>query len=433
MSDSPGWASPGSSPSDPPPASGGDASGAASTGQPEGREGGHGSDRGGDHGDKVPTDKAPSPPAGPQQPTNWSAQQPPAAPHGWGAPPPPPGQPGWGHWNQPPTVKPGVIPLRPLGVGEILDGAVTTARTHWRTALGISLVVAVMIQIVSTVATGIWLRDNSGLQALENETNPTAEDFREAFSGTASALGVEMLAALVGTVLATAMLTIVVSRAVLGRPVTIQEAWRDSRPQLLRLLGLTLLIMLIVTGVIVLGVLPGIMLGAAGSAVVGGLLAILGGLAGTAIAAWLWVRYSLSAPALMLERQGVSAALRRSAKLVRGSWWRIFGIQILTALLVFLVGMVVQLPFTLLAPLIGGSGPEGLLSGGVAEVTWTYLVIVGIGAVLASTITLPISAGVTALLYMDQRIRREALDLELARAAGVPGYEQPSGGPAPGH
>ena len=37
-------------------------------------------------------------------------------------------------------------------------------------------------------------------------------------------------------------------------------------------------------------------------------------------------------------------------------------------------------------------------------------------------ITFPITAGVTVLLYIDQRIRREALDLELARAAGVPGF-----------
>jgi hypothetical protein len=59
---------------------------------------------------------------------------------------------------------------------------------------------------------------------------------------------------------------------------------------------------------------------------------------------------------------------------------------------------------------------------GVPATSWSYLIAVGIGAVIASTITFPIRAGVTALLYLDQRIRREALDLELARAAGVPGY-----------
>ncbi|WP_410538344.1 hypothetical protein [Streptomyces sp. KL2] len=415
MSDSPGWVSPGSSPSDPPPASGGGASGGGTSGQPT---------------DKVSIDKAP--PA--QPPTNWSPQQPPAAPQGWGAPPPPPpGGPGWGNWNQPPAAKPGVIPLRPLGVGEILDGAVSTARAHWRTVLGISLAVAIMIQLASTVATGVWMRDNSGLQALETKAEPTTDEVLDALSGTFSALGVELLASLVGTVIATAMLTVVVSRAVLGRPVSTGEAWRDSRPQLARLLGLTLLVGLIVVGAVTLGLLPGILLGVAGSEVAGIGIGLLGGLAGTVAAVWLWVRYCLSAPALMLERQGVLAALRRSAKLVRNSWWRIFGIQLLTVVLAFMISMIIQLPASLLAPVLSGDGIDSFMTGSVADITWTYLIVVGIGAVLASTITLPLSAGVTALLYMDQRIRREALDLELARAAGVPGYERPADGTTPGN
>ncbi|PJE94005.1 hypothetical protein CUT44_27145 [Streptomyces carminius] len=409
MSDSPGWASPGSSPSDPPPSSGDGASGGGADGRP-------------------PVGKAPG--------AGAPGQQPPAAPQGWGAaPPPPPGQPGWGgqpgwdQWNQPPAAKPGVIPLRPLGVGEILDGAISTARAHWRTVLGIALGVAVMIQLASTVATGVWLRDNSGLQALETKTEPTMDDLREALNGMLSTLGVGMLATLIGTVLATAMLTVVVSRAVLGRPVSLGEAWRDSRPQLLRLLGLTLLVGLVVTGAIVLGTLPGVLLAFSGSTAGGTVLGLLGGFAGILVAVWLWVRYCLSAPALMLERQGVIAALRRSAKLVRNSWWRIFGIQLLTLVLVFIIGMIIELPASFLAPVLSGDGLDSFLTGTTAEMSWTYLTVIGIGAVLSSTVTLPLSAGVTALLYMDQRIRREALDLELARAAGVPGHgQQPSGG-----
>ena len=48
--------------------------------------------------------------------------------------------------------------------------------------------------------------------------------------------------------------------------------------------------------------------------------------------------------------------------------------------------------------------------------------------VIGAMITFPITAGVTVLLYIDQRIRREALDLDLARAAGVQDY----GSGAPG-
>lgn len=53
-----------------------------------------------------------------------------------------------------------------------------------------------------------------------------------------------------------------------------------------------------------------------------------------------------------------------------------------------------------------------------------------IGGVIALAITMPMQSGVTVLLYIDQRIRREALDLELARAAGVENYGT-HGGAAP--
>ena len=74
-----------------------------------------------------------------------------------------------------------------------------------------------------------------------------------------------------------------------------------------------------------------------------------------------------------------------------------------------------------------GDGVSDLPAGeSTADFGWTFLIISGIGSVIVSTITYPISAGVTALLYIDQRIRREALDLELARAAGLPGYDTSS-------
>lgn len=408
MNESPGWASPGSSASD------------SSGNQDRDRQA---------SGDDLES---------PAQhlPTGWSMEQPPAAGQGWDGPAPqPPGQPGgWGNaWQYAHAAKPGVIPLRPLGVGEILDGAVSTMRAHWRPVLGIALGVAVAIQLVSTVVTGLWFRDNSSLQALENNPEPTTEEILDALNGTLSSQSVEMLASIIGTVIATAMLTIVVSRAVLGRSVSIGEAWRDSRPLLLRLLGLSLLVLLIVAGAFVLGLTPGLLLAAAGSADGGAALALLGGLTGLMAAVWLWVRYCLSAPALMLERQGVITSLRRSAKLVRGSWWRTFGIQLLTLALVVVIGLVVSIPTALLAAMVGGEGVGGMFTGEVTTITWPYLMVMGTGAVITSTITLPFSAGVTALLYMDRRIRREALDLELSRAAGVPGYaSRPPGQSAPG-
>lgn len=399
MSDSPGWAPPGSPP-------------------PE------------DYGPHHPR-PAPNPgQTNPGQTPDGGTEQ--SAPRGWDATPPSPsptpapGSPdqlgevrspvqpaGWGGWHPaPPAPKPGVIPLRPLGVGEILDGAVTTARAHWRTALTIALSVAVVTQLVSALAMRLWVSDSPGLAALQDTPEPTAEQLRAALGDLFAYGSVSSLVTLLGTVLATAMLTIVVSRAVLGQGVTIGEAWQDSRDRLLRLLGLVVLVPLLAALAFATPFLV-----AAASGDLG--LTTAGFVGGVVLGVWLWVRLSLAAPALMLERQGVGEALRRSWKLVRGSWWRVFGIQLLIVALVTVVSGIIEVPTSALAGLLAGDGADAFVEGDVTEMTWTYLAVTGVGAVLAATVTLPISAGVTALLYIDQRIRREALDLELARAAGV--------------
>ncbi|MFF3546768.1 hypothetical protein [Streptomyces platensis] len=441
MNNSPGWASPGSTPSDEP---------ARGT-------------------QEQPAQADPTGPAGQSSPPNWSKEQPPAGqwsaptgipaqsgPHGrpdqsagdrtratapgyggpgWGGAPGPGTQPPWGGaWAPTPqAAKPGVIPLRPLAVGEILDGAVATMRAHWRTVLGISLIVAVVAQTAVTVVTGLWFQDAGREPALSRENLPPLRESMQQLGNSLAATGITSVIGLLATLIATGLLTMVVSRAVLGRPVTAGDAWRDARPQLPRLLGLLVLLPLLIMAILAVGVAPGVLLITSGSAEAGLLLALFGGLAATVVTIWLWVRYSLASPALMLEKQGVITALRRSAKLVRGAWWRVLGTQLLTYLLIGIVEFIIQIPATLVAFLVGGESLMDWANGTSSTTGWSFLIVLGVGAVISSTITFPISAGITALLYMDQRIRREALDLELARAAGLPGYgaDAPTAHPAP--
>jgi hypothetical protein len=314
-------------------------------------------------------------------------------------------------------------------VGEILDGAVSTMRAHWRTVLGVALVVALVTQTVSTLATW-WMFNglDAKLNDLDNNPDPSVSDVMSVFSAMFAGLGFAQLVTLLGTLVVTAMLTMVVSRSVLGRPVNAEDAWNDAKPQLLKLLGLTLLMPLIVVAVLGVAAVPGVVALAAGSEPLAVTLFILGALAAVGVAVWLLVRFSLAPPALMLEKQGVAKSMARSAKLVRGSWWRVFGVLVLTAVITMVISSIVQTPFTVGSLLVGGDTMGGLFSGeSTGDLSLASLTITGIGAALGMTVTFPISAGVTALLYIDQRIRREALDIDLARAAGVSGYESPGG------
>ncbi|MET9827538.1 glycerophosphoryl diester phosphodiesterase membrane domain-containing protein, partial [Streptomyces sp. NPDC006349] len=353
-------------------------------------------------------------------------------PGGWGGPGggygAPGGHGGWGSgWGgPPPAAKPGVIPLRPLGVGEILDGAVSTMRTYWRTVLGISLTVAVFTEVIVVLLQGLVLDDTSA--DVLNDPDASLSELGDALTDTTINSGVVFLISLIGTVLATALLTTVTSRAVLGRPVTTAEAWRDARPQVLKLFGLILLLLLIVFGIVTVAMAPGLIVTAAAGVGAGVALTVLGFLGGGIVAVWLMVRFSLASPALMLEKQGIKKAMGRSVKLVRGSWWRVFGIQLLATVIANVVASIIVIPFAFLAAAVGGDGVSGFLEG-TGGLGWTFLLVSGIGSVIGSMITFPITAGVTVLLYIDQRIRREALDLELSRAAGTRGPGSPGAVP----
>ena len=383
----------------------------------------------------------PTPGWAPIQPPLWTAPTgaDPAASGPPTGPYVPPGDPRWtpysdpgmsygGHYSAyappPAAPKPGIVPLRPLGLGEILDGAVAYIRGNPRAVLGVSVVLAVaaaVLELVTNLLT--WGAISRSIDDLTNsldgfDTPATSADTSAQLSSTLLDLVASGISLFIGVV-ATGLFTILIGHAVLGRRIRAGQAWAEARGRLLRLLGLTLLIGLVTIGIFVAGVVVAIVLTAALGGVglaVGALLVI--GLIPLAI--WLWVSWSLAAPTLMLERTGVIVAMRRSFRLVRPAWWRIFGIELLAAIIAGVITTVVSIPFTVIG------GVSIFTAADPTSIPWLYLVGSALGSLVAAVVVQPFSAGVTALLYVDQRIRREALDLVLLDAANVSAatYEQ---------
>ncbi|MGH3947896.1 MAG: hypothetical protein ACRDSE_02055 [Pseudonocardiaceae bacterium] len=339
------------------------------------------------------------------EPPGWQQPDPehartvdPSGPSGpqWAPPPMPP------TWNRPEAAKPGVIPLRPLNLGEILDGAISTMRAYPLVMLGVAAAVVGISQLIAVPLVSLLTDDLNRLGSAELLTQ---EDAR-ALVGTGLAVtAIGVLVGLLARVFLTGFLTAVVGRAVLGQPAEFGEIWVSVRAALLRLLGLTMVYPLVAAiaflpvGVLI-AVLPP--------------LGVVAAMALVVVAVWLYVLFSVATPALVLEDTGVWRAFGRSRQLVRGSWWRVFGVLALAAIIVFFIAAIIAIPFELL-----GGDMNALFTGQFAEITTTYLIVTAIGTVIASTITEPFAAGVTALLYLDQRMRREGLDIELARAAGA--------------
>lgn len=359
-----------------------------------------------------------------------------APPPGWvppgaqpGAQPGPQPQPGWypppggyGGYPAPPVFvpahKPGVVPLRPLNLGDLFDGAFKTIRHNPKPMLGLAALLLTGFMLVPSI--GALLLALTG-----NLSLPTGEDFFDETSGTGLGEGLAYAVSVAGTLFGllanlvlNGMIVHVVAEAAVGRKSSIADAWAAARPALLRLVGLSLLsaaaLTLLVGAPVALAVYVGLTFSTGAGLAVG--LPLVP--AGIAVAVFVQIRlFQLAAPALVLERLGVLAAIRRSFALSSRQFWRILGITILTALVVGVVGQVAGFPFAL----AGGIGPALLSDGATAALVMvfsTYLSEIVIGVV-----TTPFTSAVVALQYIDQRIRKEGYDVELLAVSQQPGQQ----------
>jgi hypothetical protein len=295
------------------------------------------------------------------------------------------------------------IPLRPLGVSEILDGAVTYIRRNPRATLGMSAILTCAVEAVVTVAQYFFI----GYQARDEVTPAVVA--RSVGGAFVTVAGGMLLTAYV-VLLLSGLLAPVMARTLLGRPTSFARAWQLARPSVPRVLGVSTLLI----GIVILAVaLPFVPLAAAVAAgAPTGVQALCWVFAVPVslvlmVAGYVWL--ALAAPILVMERRGVIASLRRSAEIVRGRWWRTFGVLVLAQVIAMLAGFVVlPMPFAVVERILLGidSEPAG----------WLLIALVAVGAVgrsVAGTLANPFNAGVIAMLYADRRMRREAFDLEL--------------------
>ncbi|WP_018333556.1 hypothetical protein [Actinomycetospora chiangmaiensis] len=345
-----------------------------------------------------PGSTPPGPPRPPQGPP--PAQVPRTAP--------PAGDP-WGFGGPVASPRPGIVPLRPLALGELLDGAFQYIRAHPRVVLGVSAVVAVVTTLIQAPFQAFY---GQSLEAFVGPagTTPDLARLSGVIGGAAALLGASAVVGLLANTVLTGLLVVVLSRSVLGAPVDARECWNAARPRLPGLLGVVVLVALVGAAAFVVCLVPAGLAYLAGSTTLAAGLLVLGILVGAVASLVVGVLLSLAAPAYVLEGVGVVAALSRSRTLVSGRFWAILGTLLLTYVIVLIIAGIIGIPF-------GGGAAAVAAAVGTSPYTVGPLLISSVGSVIGTALTAPFQAGVTGLLYIDQRMRREGFDIELQRAA----------------
>ena len=348
-----------------------------------------------------------TPPAGPTAPGQYGQNQYGQSQYGQYTP----GGPVPGY--RPAADKPGIVPLRPLTLGELYDGAFGAVRHNPGVTLGLTaivVVVAVAIGTLISIPLTTWFTDLFASLFAQLGEDPALDElgFTQDMLGVTygSLLGTGLLLTL-ATPLAMGIMAISVSDSVIGRKISVSEAWGRVGKRAWFLIAFSLLsgLVMLVAYALAVGIVVGLFAVDPTLGVIG-LFLVLAAL--VVVGVWVFTRVLLVPPALAVEGGGFWATIVRAWKLTRGTFWRVLGIYLLTSIILGVISQIVAFPLSIVLGLFMASANDV----GIA-------VSYGITYVITGGVSVLFLGGVMALLYIDTRMRREGLDVQLQAAASA--------------
>lgn len=364
---------------------------------------------------------APEQPAQPQQAQQpWGAPEQPAQPQQqWGAAPQPDAA--WqGTQTQGGTAwtvaQPGIIPLRPLTVGELFSGAFQAVRVNPQTMFGFAFAIMAVVGLVQA-----FFASSSTSSLTRALSSGDTDDLVYSLGSSMGSLVTSGLT-LLATAFLSGMLALTVWDAVLGRKSSPADAWHRFSPRFVPVLLATLLIGIIefvaIVVVLLVFLIPFflVVVNAASarsydsaSASIGGAFSIifLMIVALIVIACFFTVKFAFTSSAVVLEGLGPVDAMKRSWSLSKGSFWRILG-------RIWLIGIVTALITSVLGGVVGailGVGAAAADSVGMLVAFSAFL------SALLSAVVIPVQSSFYTLMYLDERMRKENLAPMIAQEA----------------
>ncbi|QYH37138.1 hypothetical protein [Salinibacterium sp. M195] len=304
-----------------------------------------------------------------------------------------------------------------MTLGVILTASLMVLRRNPRPIFGLALIIMGVVTVSSLILVGVVTVTGvdrtlsaSGADAATIEAGATVSVVLAALFAVALSL--------IGGSILQGIVSLEVARGALGEKLRLRGLWNAAKGRLGALIGWSALVSVATfLGFVVIAVVTALLFAIGGPAGIAlGIFAIvIGLLLGVALLAGLGTFLALVPSALMIERLPLGRAIRRSWSLVSGSFWRTFGILALILVIVQVVSGVVTAPLsfigTIAAGLLNPTGNETVaIASFVGLYVLTMIISVAIGAV-----TIVIQSAAPALLYIDQRMRKEGFDLELTR------------------
>ena len=307
--------------------------------------------------------------------------------------------------------------LRPMSTAEVLDRTFHLYRNNFVLFVGISMVAYILRLVMHLAMLGVF-----GAEAMQGQT--VRSDGIGAFL---VIMVVSMVIYLIVHSLASGATVHAVSRVHLEQKASIHQSYKEIGPIFFRLLRIVISVSIRAFGPIIIVYLlfVVVLLAAArqrndpSSVMILGLSMLI--LVAPLIFAVVWMirvfcRYAFAVPACALEKVSAGNALKRSKFLTKNSLSRLFLVALLTGMIGFALGYVFQLPIFIANHRFWMDSRMHLT---MPYLLWTYFADFAAGALAA-----PIATIAIALLYYDERIRKEAFDLQWMMQSLAPAVSQ---------
>jgi len=299
----------------------------------------------------------------------------------------------------------------------MLSASFQVMRRNPRPTFGIALLLNGVVVALLGIIFGFL-----AFEAFGRISSATLAQQNDIIAGSVGSLIVSSLIPIAFSLVVTAILqgiiTLEVARGTIGEKLTFAGLWQLARGRLLALIGwsfaVTGSVIVVAVAVVIVVSLIAILGGTAGI-VIAILLGIVASLTFVAGYAWLATKLSLVASVLMIERTSLGGAIRRSWQLTTGFFWKTLGIQLLITVTLQAAAQVVSFPISIVIALGGGLlNPNGQTDG-ISTLMIVGAVLTGIVSIIFGAITTVMQSSAVALIYLDIRMRREGLDLDLTK------------------
>jgi hypothetical protein len=257
--------------------------------------------------------------------------------------------------------------------------------------------------------------------SMSRVASATGDNYNQILAGSIGTIAIAAIVPVLLTIVASGLLqgilVLDVTRETLGEKPRLGALLSRARGRIGALVGWTMLVVAaVIFGIVVVGGLLTVLAVTLGGPVAGILFGILVFLALIALGVWLGTKLSLVPSVLMAERVSIRSAIARSWVLTEGAFWKTFGIQLLVAAMISIATQIVATPISFVGALAFDlANPNGQNT----STTITGIIVVygvgGIVSVVFGAIGAVVQSATVALIYIDLRMRKEGLDLELAR------------------